>query len=88
MGSDTIDSFGFRFNYGLLAFKLGWSSHAFDDTDNKHDGGTYTGVGFDIYLKKFSFYMDITDHYLEDRKTHIAGGDIGLRYHFGGTSEI
>ena len=32
--------------------------------------------------------MDITDHYLEDRKKHIAGGDFGIRYHFGGASDI
>ena len=83
-GSDTIDSFGFRFNWGLLAFKFGWSNHAFDDdTDNKHDGGSYSGIGFDLYYKRISFYMDLTDHYLEDRKIHIAGGDIGFRYHFG-----
>lgn len=84
-GEDTIDSFGLRFNIGMLAFKLGWSNHAFkDDPDNKHDGGTFTGIGFDLFFNHFSLFMDITDHYLEDRKKHIAGGDFGLRYSFGG----
>lgn len=84
-GEDTIDSFGLRFNWGLFAIKFGWSNHAFeDDTDNKHDGGAFTGIGFDLFIDKFSIYFDITDHYLEDRKQHIAGGDIGLRYSFGG----
>lgn len=82
---DTIDSFGLRFNYGLLAFKMGWSNHAFeDDTKNKHDGGVFTGIGFDLYFGSISIFMDITDHYLEERKKHIAGGDFGLRYSFGG----
>jgi hypothetical protein len=84
-GEDTIDSFGFRFNWGMLAFKMGWSNHAFDDSqENIHDGGTFTGIGFDLFFEKFSIFMDITDHYLEDRKTHIAGGDFGVRYSFGG----
>lgn len=83
-GEDVIDSFGFRFNWGLMAFKLGWSSHAFEDSDNRHDAGAYTGIGFDLYAGQWSFYMDLTDHYLEDRGEHIAGGDIGLRYSFGG----
>lgn len=86
-GEDIIDSFGIRFNFGLLAFKLGWSGHKFNsDDDNQHDGGTYTGVGFDLYFKRFSVYMDLTNYYLEDRKKHIAGGDIGFRYHFGSTT--
>ena len=86
-GENTMDSFGFRLNWGYLAFKFGWTSHAIDDDeDNKHDGGSYTGIGFDLYYKKFSIYFDITDHYLEDRKTHLAGGDIGFRYHFGDQS--
>jgi hypothetical protein len=84
-GEDTIDSFGFRFNWGLFAFKMGWSNHAFDDeSDNKHDGGTFTGIGFDLFFGKFSVFFDLTDHYLEERKKHIAGGDFGLRYSFGG----
>lgn len=83
-GEDTIDAFGLRFNWGILAFKLGWASHALDDdSDNKHDGGSFTGIGFDIYLGRFSLFMDLTDYYLEDRKTHIAGGDIGFRFSFG-----
>lgn len=82
-GTNTIDSFGLRFNYKILAFKVGWSSHAFDNDDNKHDGGTFTGVGIDLYWGKFSIFMDITDHYLEDRKKHIAGGDLGVRWSFG-----
>lgn len=86
-GKDVIDSFGIRFNWGIFAIKMGWSSHAFDDdTDNKHDGGTFTGIGFDIYMGRFSIYMDLTDHYLEDRGEHIAGGDIGFRLSFGDTN--
>lgn len=86
-GKDTIDSFGLRFNLGVFAIKAGWSNHAFsDDSDNKHDGGAFTGIGFDLFFGKFSFYMDITDHYLEERKEHIAGGDFGIRYSFGGTN--
>ena len=80
---DVIDSWGMRVNFGILAFKLGWSSHAFENSSNKHDGGAFTGFGIDFYFKKISIYFDITDHYLEDRGEHIAGGDIGLRYSFG-----
>lgn len=84
-GEDTIDSFGFRFNWGLFAFKMGWSNHAFDDeTDNKHDGGAFTGIGIDLFYKSFSVFLDLTDHYLEERKKHIAGGDFGIRFSFGG----
>ena len=73
-----------RFNWGILALKAGWSSHKFDDDSvNQHDGGAYTGIGFDIYMGRFSIFMDITDHYLEDRKEHIAGGDFGFRISFG-----
>lgn len=82
-GEDVIDSFGVRFNWGLMAFKFGWASHAFEDQDNKHDAGSYTGIGFDIWAGQWSFYMDLTNYYLEDRKEHITGGDVGLRYNFG-----
>lgn len=79
----TIDSFGMRLNFGILAIKFGWSSHGFEDTANKYDAGVYTGVGFDINYGKFSIYMDLTSHYLEERDQHMAGGDIGLRYSWG-----
>jgi hypothetical protein len=87
-GDDTIDSFGLRFNWGLLAFKMGWSNHAFDGEDeNRHDAGAFTGIGFDLFFGNFSLFMDITDHYLEERKKHIAGGDFGMRYSFGGEGQ-
>lgn len=87
-GENVIDSFGMRFNWGMFAFKLGWSSHRFeDDSDgDEFDGGAYTGIGFDIYMGRFSVYMDITSHYLETRKKHIAGGDFGFRLSFGDTN--
>ena len=81
-GYDTIDSLGVHFNIGLLALKAGWLNHAFSESENRHDGGSYTCIGFDLYFGKSSFSMDLKDHYLEERKEHIAGGDIGLRYSF------
>ena len=86
-GEAVIDSFGLRLNYKIFAFKFGWSSHAFDDdSGNKHDGGSYTGFGIDLYWGKFSVFLDLTSHYLEDRQKYIAGGDFGIRWSFGSES--
>lgn len=83
-GKDIMDSFGLRFNFGMFAIKMGWTNHALDDdANNKHDGGYFTGFGFDFYFERFSIFFDLTDHYLEDRDIHLAGGDIGFRYSFG-----
>lgn len=85
-GTNTIDSFGLRLNYKIFAFKFGWSNHAFDNDDNRYDGGVFTGFGLDLYWGKFSIFLDLTDHYLEERKKHIAGGDLGIRWSFGSQS--
>lgn len=81
--SDTIDSLGMRLNWGVFAIKFGWASHGFKNQTNKYDAGVYTGIGFDIDYGRISIYFDLTDHYLEEREQHMAGGDIGIRYAFG-----
>ena len=86
-GDNTMDSFGMRFNIGTLALKFGWTSHGFDELENKHDAGIYLGIGLDIYLANYSLYVDLTSHYLEERDEHIAGGDIGFRYSFGDVNQ-
>lgn len=83
-GSDTEGSSKSSPGFGLGYQFLRSLSHKFDDdSDNQDDGGAFTGIGFDIYMGRFSVYMDLTSHYLEDRKKHIAGGDFGFRLSFG-----
>ena len=81
-GEDTIDGFGFRLNYGILALKFGYAIHGFKDSANYYDGGYYTGFGLEYVLQTVSVYFELTDYYVGDRNLHIAGFDVGIKYFF------
>ncbi|MBI2521779.1 MAG: hypothetical protein HYV97_15290 [Bdellovibrio sp.] len=81
-GEDTIDGIGFRLNYTVLVFKLGYASHGFKGSDNYYDGGYYTGFGLEYVLANVGINFEMTDYYVGDRDKHLSGFDFSLRYYF------